>query len=287
MNKKRGLGKGLQALIPVMEEGSGQNNQLKEIEIDRVVPAPRQARHLFDEDKLNELASSIKEHGVIQPVVVRPINNGGYELIAGERRWRACKKLGLSMIPAVIKDYQDLEATAVSLIENIQREDLNPLEEANAYNLLMEEFGLTQEEVSGRVGKSRSQVANMVRLLGLPVEIKEMLSVGALSTGHARALLAIKDSKKQLAAAGRISRQHLNVRQAEKLAKALAEKKERVRIKNQRRKEMLKTFEDYLATVFKVKIKIREKPNGGGKIEINYVNDSELQNIYNFFNRNH
>ncbi|MCL6559575.1 MAG: ParB/RepB/Spo0J family partition protein, partial [Firmicutes bacterium] len=166
MSKRRGLGKGLQALIPVKEEALAGKEQLKELKINEIRPAPRNARKLFDQEKLAELASSIKEHGVIQPVVVRPLDDGGYELIAGERRWRACKALGYDKIPAVVKEYKDLEATAVSLIENVQREDLNPLEEAMAYQKLMEDFGLTQEEVSLRVGKSRPFVANMVRLLG-------------------------------------------------------------------------------------------------------------------------
>jgi ParB family chromosome partitioning protein len=220
--QRRGLGKGLQALIQATEE-SGGSDRLKEIDIDEITIAPHQPRQMFDPDKLAELASSIKEHGVIQPVVVRPLQSGGYELIAGERRWRACKTLGYRKIPAVVKECRDLEASAVSLIENVQREDLNPLEEALAYHQLMDNYGLTQEEVSGRVGKSRSFVANMVRLLGLPNEIKDLLASGQLNAGHARALLAIQDGKKQVAAAGKIVRKNLNVRQAESMARALSQ----------------------------------------------------------------
>lgn len=279
MSKKRGLGKGLQALIPLAAEDAAEKEQLREIEIEKIKPAPRQARHIFDQEKLEELAASIKEHGVIQPVVVRPLAEGGYELIAGERRWRASMKVGLNTIPAVVKDYRDLEATAVSLIENIQREDLNPLEEAQAYRQLMEEFGLTQEEVSGRVGKSRSLVANMVRLLDLPSEVREMLSSGLLSAGHARALLAIKDSKKQLTAAGRIARQQLNVRQAERIARALAEEKVKESRKKAARKEQLRRIEEILAGLFEAQVKIKENPEGGGKLEIKFTSENELRRI--------
>jgi len=225
LNKRRGLGKGLGALIPVNEDLPAEKEMMRDLNVDEIKPAPRNARKIFDQDKMTELASSIKEHGVIQPVVVRPLEEGGYELIAGERRWLACKILGYKKIPALVKEYKDLEATAVSLIENVQREDLNPLEEAQAYHQLIEEFGLTQEEVSAWVGKSRPFVANMVRLLGLPGEIKEMLACGRLNAGHARALLTIQDGKKQLAAAGKIARKQLSVRQAEEIARVLAEKR--------------------------------------------------------------
>ena len=155
---------------------------------------------MFDQEKLDGLAESIKEHGVIQPVLVRKLADGGYELVAGERRWRACKSLGHKTITALVKDYHEVEAAVASLIENMQREDLNPLEEAAAYRQLMEDFSLTQEEVSARVGKSRPVIANMIRLLGLPEEIKELINTEKIDAGHARALLAISDSKLQLAA---------------------------------------------------------------------------------------
>lgn len=279
MNKRRGLGKGLQALFPVGGEVAAGKEQLKEIDIDEIQPAPRQARKLFDQEKLAELAASIKEHGVIQPVVVRPLAEGGYELIAGERRWRACKTLGYKTIPTVIKEYRDLEATAVSLIENVQREDLNTLEEALAYHQLMEDFGLTQEEVSGRVGKSRPFVANMVRLLGLPDEIKDMLASGQLNAGHARALLAIQDGKKQLAAAGKIARQQLNVRQAEKMAKTLAEKKDNGKENKITRKQYISKTEDNLKIFLGTKVKIKEVQGGGGKLEIDFSNEADLKRI--------
>jgi ParB family chromosome partitioning protein len=227
LNKRRGLGKGLQALIPAAEEASRGKEGLLEIDIEAIRPAPRQARQLFDQEKLSVLAESIKEHGVIQPVLVRKLADGEFELIAGERRWRACKSLGHKTITALVKDYPELEAAAASLVENVQREDLNPLEEAAAYRQLMEDFGLTQEEVSVRVGKSRSLVANMLRLLGLSGEIKDLINTGKIDAGHARALLSISDGRQQMAAAAKIAEQQLSVRQAEKIAReAGVEKKE-------------------------------------------------------------
>ncbi|TEB04148.1 putative chromosome-partitioning protein ParB [Pelotomaculum schinkii] len=280
MSKRRGLGKGLQALFPGADQAAaGATEQLKEIDIDKIRTASRQPRQLFDPEKLAELAESIRELGVIQPVVVRPEAGGGYELIAGERRWRACKSLGYKTIPAVVKDYRDLEATAVSLIENIQREDLNPLEEALAYHQLMEDFQLTQEEVSGRVGKSRPFVANMVRLLGLPDEVKEMLAAGQLSAGHARALLAIEDAKKQAAAAGKIVRQQLNVRQTENLAKALMAEKAAGEKKKRYKAMLLASAEEELQKFLKTPVKVRETRNGRGKLEITYGDPVELNRL--------
>ncbi len=280
MSKRRGLGKGLQALFPSADQAAaGATEQLKEIDIDKIRTASRQPRQLFDPEKLAELAESIRELGVIQPVVVRPEAGGGYELIAGERRWRACKSLGYKTIPAVVKDYRDLEATAVSLIENIQREDLNPLEEALAYHQLMEDFQLTQEEVSGRVGKSRPFVANMVRLLGLPDEVKEMLAAGQLSAGHARALLAIEDAKKQAAAAGKIVRQQLNVRQTENLAKALMAEKAAGEKKKRYKAMLLASAEEELQKFLKTPVKVRETRNGRGKLEITYGDPVELNRL--------
>ena len=277
--RSRGLGKGLEALIPVMTEGVNGKDMLKEINIEKIRTAPRQARKLFDQEKLDELAASIKEHGVIQPVVVRPLPDGYYELIAGERRWRACKSLGYQSIPAVIKEYRDLEATAAALIENVQRENLNPLEEAAAYYQLMEDFDLTQEDVSSRVGKSRPFVANMVRLLGLPVEIKDMIVSGRISAGHARALLAINDSKKQLAAAFKIARQQLSVRQAEKIARGMIEEKEKSVENRIPRVHYLLKAEERLKKLIGTKVKVKELPDGRGKLEIDFSDERDLKRI--------
>lgn len=279
MTKRRGLGRGLEALIPVMPEGTQGKDMLKEIHIEAIRTAPRQARKLFDQEKLDELAASIKEHGVIQPVVVRPLNAGLYELIAGERRWRACKSLGFQRIPAVIKEYRDLEATAAALIENVQREDLNPLEEAAAYRQLMEDFSLTQEDVSSRVGKSRPFVANMVRLLGLPAEIQDLIASGQISAGHARALLSIGDSKKQLAAASRIARQQLSVRQAEKIARGMIEEKEKSADNRVLGKNYLLKAEERLKKLFGTKVKVKELNGGHGKLEIDFSGEKDLKRI--------
>lgn len=280
MSKRRGLGKGLQALFPNADQAAaGATEQLKEIDIDKIRAASRQPRQLFDPEKLAELAESIKELGVIQPVVVRPEAGGVYELIAGERRWRACKILGYKTIPAVVKDYHDLEATAVSLIENIQREDLNPLEEALAYHQLMEDFQLTQEEVSGRVGKSRPFVANMVRLLGLTDEVKQMLAAGQITAGHARALLVIEDARKQSVAAGKIVKQQLNVRQTENLAKTLNADKAAGQQKKRLRARHLASTEEELQNYLKTPVKVMETVNGGGKLEISFEDAAELKRI--------
>ncbi len=277
--QRRGLGKGLQALIQGAEESETGNERLKEINIDEITTAPHQPRQLFDPDKLAELAASIKEHGVIQPVVVRPLQSGGYELIAGERRWRACKTLGYRKIPAVVKEYRDMEASAVSLIENVQRENLNPLEEALAYHQLMDNYGLTQEEVSGRVGKSRSFVANMVRLLGLPNEIKDLLASGQLNAGHARALLAIQDGKKQVAAAGKIVRFNLNVRQAESMARSLAQKKDKQKRDESSRGKERTWVEAELIDRLGTRVRLKEMAGGKGKLEIHFKGEQELQRI--------
>jgi len=280
LSKRRGLGKGLQALIPVAGEAAQGKDGLLEIDIEAIQPAHRQARQLFDQDKLTGLAASIKEHGVIQPVLVRQLADGGYELIAGERRWRACKSLGYKTIPAFVKDYPDREAAAASLIENIQREDLNPLEEAAAYHRLMADFALTQEEVSGRVGKSRPFVANMLRLLVLPEEIRELITAGRLSAGHARALLAIADKEQQIAAAAKIAGQQLSVRQAETIARdAGEEKKETSRGgKQQQKKNILKAAE-LLKKFLKTSVNVKETSGGGGKLEIGFDNEEDLKRI--------
>lgn len=287
MTKRRGLGKGLQALIPVAEEVSHEKEGLLEIDIDAIRPAQRQARQSFDQEKLAGLADSIKEHGVIQPVLVRKLADGRYELIAGERRWRACKSLGLKTITAFVKDCPDLEATASSLIENVQREDLNPLEEASAYRQLMVDFALTQEEVSLRVGKSRPLVANMLRLLGLPGEIKELISEGKISSGHARALLAINDAQQQMAVAEKVAEQQLSVRQAERIAmEIIKEKKDPAPGKKLPAPNLLKV-EERLKKFFKTKVKVKEIRGGGGKLEIGFSSKEELKRILELLIKGH
>lgn len=273
MNKKRGLGRGLEALLP--GTAADRDGSLKEIEIDKVVPNTRQPRQVLNDEKLSELAESIKEHGIVQPVVVRPLPDGKYELIAGERRWRACRAIGMRIIPAVIREYGDLEAAAVALIENIQRENLNPLEEARAYRILMEDFDLTQEDVSKRVGKSRPFVGNMVRLLTLPDEIQRMVMDGHLSAGHARAILGISEREKQIGAAKRIIRSQMNVRQAESLIKNIAAESSGIRKKRTRNREY-KLLEKDLNSILPAIVRIREKKDGGARVLIDFKTPGEM-----------
>ncbi|NPV26811.1 MAG: ParB/RepB/Spo0J family partition protein [Firmicutes bacterium] len=277
---KRGLGRGLQALIPntpVAQDGEG---MIRELAITAIRPNPQQPRREFKEEKLAELATSIKEHGVIQPVVVRPVGEGSYELIAGERRWRACLKLGLDTIPAIIKEVDDLNVTELSLVENIQREDLNPLEEATAYRRLMNEFGFTQEKLSERVGKSRSYIANSVRLLNLPPKVQELVADGILSTGHAKALLGISEEKKLMEMAERAARDNLTVREVENLVQLENRplKISRKQTSSQEQDGAMREIEERLREIFNTKVNIK-KAGKGGKIEICYYSEEELQRI--------
>src|SRR5512135_2914763 len=210
---KAALGKGLNALIP--EKGE----EVLFLDIDRIMPGKQQPRRVFREDSLKELAASIKEKGVLQPVIVSRTGDGTFNLIAGERRWRASVLAGLKKMPALIKNVASKDSLEIALIENIQREDLNPIETAEAFNRLLIDFNLTQEDLSARVGKERATIANYLRLLKLPEEIKTMLYNGSLSMGHAKALLAIERKAHQLEAARRIVKEGLSVREAEKLAK--------------------------------------------------------------------
>jgi len=274
---KRGLGKGLSALIPV-EEKDLENK--KEIEIKKIYPNKNQPRKDFDQEKLKELADSIKQHGILQPVILRKKDNEDtYELVAGERRWRAAKIAGIQTIPAIVKELSDTDVMEIALIENLQREDLNPLEEAEAYKKLLDEFGLTQEELSKRVGKSRSKIANTVRLLNLENEIKLLISKDQITAGHARALLAIEDTEERLKLAKRIVDENLSVRQTEEAAKTKAERQKRK--KKEKEKFINPVFVDITEKLqrklgTRVKLKGDEKR---GKIEIEFYSEDELERI--------
>ena len=219
---KKGLGRGMGALIPVEDEISVENSAYRLLPLHRVEPNPGQPRHNFDEEELQALADSIALHGVVQPLTVRELSSGYFQIIAGERRWRAARLAGLSEIPVVVIDADDRKVMELALIENLQRQDLNPIEEALGYRSLMEEYGLTQEDVATQVGKSRPAVANALRLLLLPEAVLEMVQSGELTAGHARAVLSIKSEKKQLEAARKIVNLGLSVRQAESLCKNLS-----------------------------------------------------------------
>lgn len=222
MASQKGLGKGLGALLGDFTEEPLEKSAYQLLPIYKVEPNPDQPRHDFDEEELQALADSITVHGIIQPLTVREMPNGYYQIIAGERRWRAARMANLSDVPAVIIEADDKKAMELALIENLQRQDLNPLEEALGYQTLMNEYGLTQEEAAGRVGKSRPAVANALRLLGLCPEVQERVRKGELSAGHARAILQLKSEKKQQEAAQKIVALGLSVRQAELLCKNIS-----------------------------------------------------------------
>ena len=221
-NASKGLGKGLGALLGDFNDEPLEKSAYQMLPIYKIEPNPDQPRQDFDEEELQALADSIETHGVIQPLTVRELPSGYYQIIAGERRWRAARMANLSDVPAIIIEADDKKVKELALIENLQRQDLNPVEEALGYHSLMEEYGLTQEEASKRVGKSRPAVANALRLLALPQEILDMLRNGKLTAGHARAVLVLKTPKKQLEAAQKISALGLSVRQAELLCKNMA-----------------------------------------------------------------
>ncbi|MDI3533958.1 MAG: ParB family transcriptional regulator, chromosome partitioning protein [Thermosediminibacterales bacterium] len=275
MSKKR-LGKGLGALLPIDEFESQQPTQIK---ISKIRPNEFQPRKDFDEDKLDELAASIKEHGIIQPIVVRP-KDGFYEIVAGERRWRAAQKNKLETVPAIVKEFSDIEMMQIALIENLQREDLNPIEEAMAFKTLMNEFNMTQETLSKKIGKSRSVIANSIRLLNLPKELQLMLSKGQLTSGHARALLSIENPEEQINLAKQIVENGLTVRDVEKLVK----KPKSGDVKSLKRRIKKKTDPDCLQIEEKLKrflgtqVKISNKKNRG-KIEIEYYGIEDLNRI--------
>ncbi len=228
MAKKGGLGKGLDAIFH--DNARADDGGAVELNINELEPNRGQPRKEFSEEAMRELADSIAQHGVLQPLLVRPLLSGGYQIVAGERRWRASRMAGLTTVPALIRELTDSEVMQIALIENLQREDLKPLEEAQGYQALMEEFGFTQDEISKSVGKSRPAVTNALRLLNLPEAVRGMLARGDLSAGHARTLLSFKDEAAMLAAAKRVVAEGFSVRELEKMAKkANAEKPEAVR----------------------------------------------------------
>ena len=228
MAEKGGLGKGLDAIFH--DNARADDGGAVELNINELEPNRGQPRKEFSEEAMRELADSIAQHGVLQPLLVRPLLSGGYQIVAGERRWRASRMAGLATVPALIRELTDSEVMQIALIENLQREDLKPLEEAQGYQALMEEFGFTQDEISKSVGKSRPAVTNALRLLNLPEAVRGMLARGDLSAGHARTLLSFKDEAAMLAAAKRVVAEGLSVRELEKMAKkANAEKPEAVR----------------------------------------------------------
>lgn len=292
--KKMGLGRGLDSLIPEKNEKSNHAektiNEKQSVEneknagevflkINQVEPNRSQPRKDFDEDALLELADSIKQYGVLQPLLVQK-KKDYYEIIAGERRWRAAKLAGLKEIPVLIKEYTDQEIVEISLIENIQRENLNPIEEAMAFKRLLEEFKLKQDEVAERVSKSRTAVTNSMRLLKLGKKVQQMIIDDMISTGHARALLAIDDEEQQYSLANKIFDEKLSVRETEKLVKSIKNPKKRVEKQIIEHMFVYSDIEEKMKAVMGTKVSINAKPNGKGKIEIEYYSEEELERIY-------
>jgi ParB family chromosome partitioning protein len=280
MTKKRGLGKGLGALIPPSQPASPEVQAgAIEVPVDQISPNPHQPRQTMDPEKLEDLANSIEEHGLIQPLLVTRVGDS-YQIIAGERRWRASRLIGLSSVPVIVKETTPQQMLELAIVENIQRADLNPLEEAEAYAQLMDEFGLTQEAVSERVGKSRTAIANTVRLLNLPEEIKEALASGRISEGHARALLSLKKQREQLNVLETVTKRGLNVRQTETLVRQMLTGEETPKPKRPaltpHDKTMLAKFESKLGT----KVELTRTDAENGRVVIHFYSQEELQSIF-------
>ncbi|ASJ56550.1 stage 0 sporulation protein J [Brevibacillus formosus] len=276
----RGLGKGLNALITsnLIEEGE----QVKEVSINEIRPNPYQPRKEFEQSAIEELAQSIKEHGIIQPLIVRK-SIKGYELVAGERRLRAAKLAGLKEVPVVVKAYTDQQLMEIALIENLQRENLNPLEEAEAYDKLISHHDYTQEQLAQKIGKSRPHVANMLRLLQLPEKIRKMVSAAELSMGHSRALLGVTDKKVQQQLANDVVEKGLSVRQLEELVKQLNVSRETKKKKPAKNEPVLIEMEERLRSRFGTSVKIK-KGSKRGKIEIDFYSQEDLERIIDMLN---
>lgn len=279
--QKKGLGKGLSALIPERYEEK-KEERIAYVNLERIKPNPLQPRENFNQKRLEELIASIKEKGVLQPVIARP-KEGAYELIAGERRLRAAKALGIEEVPVIVKDVSDADALELSLIENIQREELNPIEEAKAFQKLIDEFGFSQEEVAKAVGKERATISNAIRLLGLPKRAQEMVANGELTMGHGRALLALSGEHTILKFANRIVRKSLSVRETENI---VSKKKSHIsKIKTPKMKDhKVMFFEEELQRVLGTKVKIQHGKKRG-KIQVDYYSLEDLERIYNLIKR--
>ena len=287
--KRKGLGKGLDSLIPENKSVKPEKKKKKEesvktgeqmLKINQVEPNREQPRKHFEEDALLELADSIKQYGVLQPLLVRK-RKDYYEIIAGERRWRAAKLAGVKEVPVIIKEYTEQQAVEIALIENFQRENLNPIEEAMAFKKLLTEFNLKQDEVAERVSKSRTAVTNSMRLLKLGEKVQQMIIDDMITTGHARALLAIDDEEQQYLLATKIFDEKLSVRETEKLIKSLKNPKKQVKVvKTVENAFVYDDLAEKMKRVLGTKVSISPKGNGKGKIEIEYYSDDELERMF-------
>lgn len=279
MAKKSGLGRGLDALFTDNSVESSENNSTVALKLNEIEPNKEQPRKTFDEKALSELATSIERNGVLQPLLVRPMADGTYQLVAGERRWRASRIAGLTEVPVVIKEMSDEQAMEIALIENLQREDLNPIEEAEGLQLLIERYNLTQEEAASRVGRSRPAIANALRLLGLPDEVRTLTKEGKISAGHARALLSFEKKSDMVSVANSIAEKNLSVRDVEKLAKLSSQKDQKKSSKLSKSRDIFyDEVELSLSDVLGRKVKVFTSKNGG-TIEIEFFDKDDLQKI--------
>lgn len=273
---KTALGKGLGALIPEKERTEG----ILELDVNTIVPNEYQPRRIFKDDTLQELASSIKEKGIIQPVIVRKSTDNTFKLITGERRWRAAKMAGLTKLPAIVKDAAPAETLELALIENIQREDLNPLEAAEAFQRLIKDFNLTHDDLSRKVGKDRPTVTNYLRILKLPSDIKKWIAEGSLSIGHAKALLQIENTRVQVDTARKIVQKGLSVRETEALSKKASSSQRISSHKSRAWKDpQIASLEERLGQSLGTRVRLFHKGKKGGKIEIEYYSLDELDRI--------
>lgn len=281
--QKRGLGKGLSALIPDSSILTG-GRTIINIDVNKVVPNPRQPRVEFNPESLAELAESIKVQGVVQPILARP-KNGKYELVAGERRWRAARKAGLSLMPAIIKEFSDEESLELALVENLQREDLNPMDEAEAYLKLAEEFHLTQADIAKKVGKDRSTVANTMRLLELPKEIQHSIRRSQLTVGHARPLLSLSTEAERISMWKEVVKNNLTVRDVERIVQGenpnRKGQKKRKAVQNEELVDLTELLTTHLGTRVRILGSIKK-----GKIEIDYYSQEDLERIIESLTRN-
>lgn len=280
--KKSGLGRGFDAIFADNSvEDISTGNSTTKVKLLDIEPNREQPRKQFDEEALSELSDSIAQHGVLQPLLVRPMPDGGYQLVAGERRWRASRMAGLTEVPVVIRDLTDAQVAELALVENLQRENLNPLEEANGYKELSDKFGYTQEKISEIVGKSRPSIANALRLLNLPADVQEMVSDGSLSMGHARAILSLEDDKKKTDLAKLVIANDLSVRETERIARNMVKEAPK-KSKAKKRNPYYDEAELALSEVLGRKVKIT-KSSKKGALEIEFFDDADLKKLLKIF----
>ena len=286
--KKGGLGRGLDALFADNSVEENSSASAVKLSLNEIEPNKDQPRKTFDEKALSELADSIAQHGVIQPLLVRPMPDGSYQLVAGERRWRAARRAGLSEVPVVIREISDSEMMELALIENLQREDLNPIEEAEGLQQLIHTYGLTQETAAARVGRSRPAIANALRLLSLPTPILELTRDGKISAGHARALLSLNDEEKMVEIADQILKKEISVREVERLAKAAAKEKKQPENHPLRRDTFYDEVELALTNSLgrRIKVNLNKKENRG-TIEIEFFDQNDLTDLSRLLDPEH